>query len=172
MTRTRARKLIRPITAACVFTLIIACAPPSDPKGLAATGPLGAEPGTCWDKTETPAVIETRRERVLISPAQISTDGKIQVPAQYQIEARPQIIQPRQENWYQIMCSADMTQTLVANLQRAPRARGFYAGPATGKLDRATRAALADFQTTQGLTGAVLTVAAAQQLGLVPIART
>ncbi|MEL7127137.1 MAG: peptidoglycan-binding protein, partial [Pseudomonadota bacterium] len=48
-----------------------------DPVSLA-SAPPGAAPGTCWDKTVAPAVVETQSRRVELQPAQISSDGRVQ----------------------------------------------------------------------------------------------
>ncbi|MFK7880126.1 peptidoglycan-binding domain-containing protein [Roseobacter sp.] len=164
-------KLARTVCAACCCGLISACAPGS-PLSSTPTSPADAAPGTCWNKTETPAVIETISERVLISPVEVGADGVIRTPAQYKTRKSPQIVQPRQENWYQIVCRDDMTTDFTASLQRALTARGFYVAAITGKLDRTTRDAIAAFQSSQDLPGSVLTIAAAKQLGLVAVVRS
>lgn len=171
----RTSTLRRAVYAVCCCAMSAACTATtalSPATSGSAAGPADAAPGTCWNKTETPAVIETVSEQILVAPAQISADGVIRKPAQYRRESRQKIAQPRQENWYQIICSDAMTAEFVAVLQRALMARGFYAGDATGRLDSATRDAIAHFQSTQNLPGSVLTVAAAQELGLIAVQRS
>lgn len=70
--------------------------------------------------------------------------------------------------WFPALCPAEMTPELVATLQRALAARGLYRGPATGRLDGATRTAIAAWQAPRGLDSTTLSTRAAQELGLIP----
>lgn len=51
--------------------------------GFAQDAPDGAAAGTSWGKTVPPAVIEAINRQILIEPAQVSSDGRIQVPVFY-----------------------------------------------------------------------------------------
>ncbi|MBW4710237.1 peptidoglycan-binding protein [Roseobacter sp. YSTF-M11] len=160
--------------AAGLLYLLTACTPAAPVPEAASLSPLSnrtapetAEPGTCWDKTVTPAVVETVTERVLISPADISPEGLIRQPARYRNEERPRIAQPRQERWYQLVCPEDLTSEFTENLQRALAARGYHSGAITGEIDTETRDAIAKYQTAQALPGFDLTTKAAEQLGLI-----
>ena len=138
------------------------------------SAPAGAPPGTCWDKTVTPAVVESVTEDVLVQPAQISSSGTVQSPPIYRTQTRQKIVVPRQETWFQMPCPSDLTPSFIASLQRALSARGYYAGPVTSQLDAATGDAIARYQSDTGLAGPTprtLTVAAAQSLGLWTISR-
>jgi len=139
-----------------------------DPVSLAAAPP-GAQPGSCWDKTITPAVVETQNRRVLLQPAQISSDGRVQQPPVYKTEEQQIVVQPRTENWFRIPCPDVLTPDLVASLQRALAARGHYTGTITGQIDPATHAAIQSFQRSEGSDSPTLTLATLQRLGLVPI---
>ena len=79
-----------------------------DPISLA-TAPPGSAPGTCWGKTVTPAVVQTVTRKVLLQPAQISSDGRVQAPPIYKTEAQQEVVQPRRETWYEVICDADLT---------------------------------------------------------------
>ncbi|MEL6563194.1 MAG: peptidoglycan-binding domain-containing protein [Pseudomonadota bacterium] len=139
-----------------------------DPVSLA-SAPPGAAPGTCWDKTVTPAVVETQSRRVELQPAQISSDGRVQSPPIYKTEAQQIVVQPRRENWFEIPCAAVLTPDFVASLQRALQARGYYNGPATGEIDLRTRQAIHRYQRSEGFDNPTLTVAAARKLGLIAV---
>ncbi|MEL6620281.1 MAG: peptidoglycan-binding domain-containing protein [Pseudomonadota bacterium] len=142
-----------------------------DPVSLA-TAPPGAAPDTCWDKTVTPAVVETENRKVLLQPAQISSDGRVQAPPIYKTEAQQVVTRPRRENWFEVPCAGLMTPDFIASLQRALEARGLYRGPVTGEMDARTSAAVRRFQKAEGFDNPTLTLAAARQLGLIAVART
>ena len=133
--------------------------------------PPGADPGACWGKTVSPATIETVTQKVLVQPAQISSDGRIQAPPVYRDETRQEVVVPRQEQWFQVPCAADLTPEFVGSVQRALQARDYYMGPITGEMDARTRRAVRAFQVDQGLDSGVLTVEAARQLGLWAVER-
>lgn len=133
--------------------------------------PAGADPSACWDKAVSNATLETVNNRVLIKPAQISPDGRIQAPPVYRNETRQQVVTPRQENWFQTPCAADLTPEFVASLQRALQARDYYAGLVTGFLDPSTRRAVHLFQQKRGLDSATLSIDTARTLGLWAVER-
>ena len=141
-----------------------------DPISLA-TAPPGAAPGTCWGKTVTPAVVETVTRKVLLQPAQISSDGRVQAPPIYKDETQQMVIKPRRDTWYEVPCAAELTPDFIASLQRALTARGHYRGPVTGEMDGRTRDAVQRYQKGEGLNSKTLSVAAARKLGLIAVAR-
>lgn len=131
--------------------------------------PADAEPGTCWDKTVTPAVVETVTEEILVEPARMSDTGTVQSPPVYRSESRQVIVTERQARFVQTVCPADLTRDFVSSVQRALALRGLYGGPITGEMDGVTRDALARFQTDAGIAGPdpeTLTVEAARRMGL------
>ena len=139
--------------------------------GFAPDAPDGAAAGTCWGKTISPAIIETVRREVLLQPAQVSTDGRIQQPAVYKKEDLQEIVQQRAETWYETVCPNLMTNDFVANLQRALSIRRTYRSKVTGLMDDKTRRAIRKFQ-QGGFESGNLTVASARVLGLVAVPRT
>ncbi|WP_299373465.1 peptidoglycan-binding domain-containing protein [uncultured Tateyamaria sp.] len=139
-----------------------------DPISLA-TAPPGAAPGTCWGKTVTPAVVQTVTRKVLLQPAQISSDGRVQAAPIYKSEDQQQVIEPRRENWYEVICADALTPDFLSSVQRALEARGHYSGPITGALDPRTRAAVRRYQAAEGINSSTLSIAAARKLGLVAV---
>ena len=139
--------------------------------GFAQDAPVDAAPGTCWGKTISPAVIETVTREVLLQPAQVSSDGRVQQPAVYKKEDIQDIVQPRRETWYETVCPRLLTEDFVASLQRALSARGGFRGEATGLMDERTRRAIRKFQQGSGFESGNLTVASARSLGLVVVPR-
>jgi hypothetical protein len=138
-------------------------------NGLA---PPGAPPGTCWGKIPTPAVIETVKEQVLVTPAKVNADGTIASLPVYRAETRQQIVTPRTDRWFEIPCPPAFTVELVSTLQRALLARGLYDGEISGDLDAPTRRAVLAVQTARGLPSDVLSMETARSLGIVAVART
>ena len=132
--------------------------------------PPGARPGSCWGKIETPATIETVKRKIVVQPAQITTDGIIQSPPVYRVEDTTRVIEPRKATWFETPCSTDLTPEFVSSVQRALKARKLYSGPISGRMDAMTRKAVRRFQSAEGLDSGILSVAAARKLGLWAVA--
>ena len=135
-------------------------------RGGTGAAPAGTDADSCWGRDVRPARVETVTEHFLVSPAGSAPDGTV-TPAVYRTETRQSILEDREPLLFPAPCPEVMDQTFVASLQRALQVRGLYSGPATGIPDRATRRAIRTFQRPQGLDSSVLSMAAAQQLGLV-----
>lgn len=131
--------------------------------------PPGAAPGTCWGQDETPAVVETVTEQIVLQPPEILTDGTVQRPAVYKTETRQRIVKPRKATWFETPCEAALTAEFTASLQRALAARGHYRGPVTARMDARTRAAIRAYQRPQGLDSGMISLAAARQMGLIAV---
>lgn len=129
--------------------------------------PPGARPGSCWGRDVTPAIIETVTEQVMMQPAQITASGEVISPALYKTETQQRIVRERQEIWFETPCERQTGPGFYASLQRALKARGYYNGPITDAYDHSTRRAVRKYQKAQGLDSAILSMAAARQLGLV-----
>ncbi|WP_299283389.1 peptidoglycan-binding domain-containing protein [uncultured Tateyamaria sp.] len=153
----------------CAENATVSSAANIDPISLA-TAPPGAAPGTCWGKTVTPAIVETETRTILLQPAQISSDGRVQAPPIYKSEEQQVVVQPRRESWYEILCADDITPDFIASVQRALAARGYYKGPISGEIDGRTTAAIGRYQRDEGLQSSTLSIAAARKLGLVAVA--
>ncbi|MFT4151805.1 MAG: peptidoglycan-binding domain-containing protein [Paracoccaceae bacterium] len=161
-------------TAGAALALLAACGPAVIPEApvradLAAEVVLAepkAETGVCWAHDTLPAVIETVTEQVVDRPAATGKDGKA-VPASYRTETHQKMIRDRSEVWFRTPCAQTMDVDLVATVQRALKARGYYRGALTGRMDKATRSAVRRFQAARGLDSSFLSLAAAQDLGVV-----
>lgn len=138
--------------------------------GLAPKAPPGAPEGTCWSTTATPATIQTVTRQVLVRPATYDLDGNQVSTAQYRTETRQEIIEDRQETFFETPCDDILTPMFIASLQRALTARGLYAGSVTGVFDPPTRDAIRAFQKPDGIDSGILSLAAARKLGLVSVA--
>jgi len=144
-------------------------APPEPEIFRGPEGPPDAAPDSCWSRDVTPAVVETVTDQIMLQPAEIASDGRVLAPAVFKTETRQQILREREEVWFQTPCPEERTPEFIASVQRALAARGVYRGPVTGTEDAATRRAIRRFQAEQGLDSAVLSIAAARQLGLIAV---
>lgn len=138
-----------------------------EPVKTHASLPPGADPEACHGQDVTPAIIETVTEQVMLQPAQIASDGTVLYPAVYKTETQQAIVQERRELWFETPCNSELTVEFVSSLQRALKVRGVYRGPINGEMSPRTRRAIRAYQKPQGLDSAILSTAAARQLGLV-----
>ena len=180
---TAARRVPRPATALILLAVALGagCTNTIQPDAVARllepepieisdSGPPDAAPGSCWGREQIPAVIETETHQIMLQPSQINSAGALLEPPIYKTESRQRIVRERRELWFETICPADMSAQFIASVQRALAARDLYAGPITGEMTARTRAAIRKFQTAQGLDSSVLSVAAAQQMGLIAVA--
>ncbi|WP_136634791.1 peptidoglycan-binding domain-containing protein [Pseudooceanicola onchidii] len=130
------------------------------------TPPPGSPPGACWGQEGSPAILETVTEQILLQPAQVRSDGTVEIPAVYKTETQQRIVQERRELWFRTPCPDELTFDFVASLQRSLMARGLYAGQINGRMDRLTRRAVRNYQAPLGLDSGILSLAAARKLGL------
>ena len=165
-----------PFTAALLAALLLggcqAQLPEMAPPERVSTrneAPPWAAPGTCWGTDETPAVIETVTEQVMLAPEQSPEAGAQAAGVVYRTDTQQKIVTPRQDMWFEIPCEEQRTPEFTASLQRALKARGHYHGPVTGEMTRRTRAAIRAYQKPQGLDSAMISLAAARQMGLVAV---
>lgn len=135
-----------------------------EPELVILTDPARPDPapGTCWSRDRLPAVVET----VTLQISEQGPDGG----TVFRTETRQQIVDERRSLWFEVPCARVQDAAFRAALQRALAARGLYGGPITGEIDGPTRAAIRRFQQGLGLNSATLSLAAAQSLGLVPVA--
>ncbi|MEM1372900.1 MAG: peptidoglycan-binding domain-containing protein [Pseudomonadota bacterium] len=142
-----------------------------EPLRLRMDGPPGATPGICWGRHTTPEVYETVTEQVMLQPAEVSVDGTLRSAPVFKDEPQRKITRKRLDVWFETPCAAELTPQFISSVQRALAARGLYGGAIHGELDGWTRAAIRNYQSPQGLDSAILSTAAARQLGLVAVGR-
>ena len=123
--------------------------------------------GKCWASDTSPAVIETITEQVQVLPERRDGAGNITQAAQFQTHTAQRMVTDRAVVWFASPCPDAITVSFVASLQRALKARGRFFAPVTGAWDAETLAALQKFQRERGLDSPVISLAAAQELGLV-----
>ena len=161
--------VVLPLFAGCGMPLPVPGVGEPEIIQIRSAPPPGSPPGACWGREATPAVIETVTEQILLQPAQVRSDGTVEMPAVYKTETRQSIVKERRELWFRTPCQHELTPDLVASLQRALTARGLYGGQINGMMDRATRHAVRGYQAPLGLDSGILSLAAARKLGLVVV---
>ncbi|GAB4269027.1 MAG: hypothetical protein Kow0013_20240 [Pararhodobacter sp.] len=144
--------LIAPLLAACQPNVSEPEVRRADPVAV----PLAMAPAdACWATDRVPALTET-----------------VYVPDASGVHhPQERVLRPAEDRLFAVPCPDQMAGDFVASLQRALGVRGLYSGPVTGSYDSATRAAVRRYQAPQGLDSGTLSLQAAQQLGLVPVAR-
>jgi len=157
------------LVAACQGTPLAEVGRMLEPEVVrtAEDGPPGAEPGTCWGRDVTPAVVETVTEQVMVQPPELDADGRLRAHPVYRTETSQRIVREREEIWFRAPCVEDLAREVVATLQRALEVRGHYSGPINGTMTLATRRAVRAYQRPLGLDSGVLSLRAAQMLGVV-----
>lgn len=143
------------LLAACTNAATDPAATRAEPAPLAA-GALAAPQGVCWASDRIPALTET----VFVA-----------VPGQTGLQPRDQMVRPAEDRLFAVPCPEQIDADLVASLQRALAARGLYDGPVSGGWDARTADAVRRYQAPLGLDSGVLSLQAAQMLGLVPVGR-
>lgn len=139
-----------------------------------APGRLSADavpPGGCWATDVIPARLERVIEEVELTPARRDSRGRVIEPAVRVQGEHMRETHPAEERLFAVPCPEQMDAAFIAALQRALQARGYYSGPVSGQMDAATRAAVRRYQAPQGLDSAILSLDAAQQLGLLAVPR-
>lgn len=127
-------------------------AQPAPEAGRAAVVPAGA----CWATDRVPALTETRF---------------VVVEGRSGLQPEETTLRPAEDRLFAVPCPEQLDAELTASLQRALSARGLYAGPITGTMDAETTEAVRRYQAPQGLDSGVLSLDAAQQMGLIAIPR-
>jgi hypothetical protein len=114
--------------------------------------------GACWGKDTTPAVMISEEVR--------DKTGNVTLPASYRTDTHQRMVQDTSEVWFRAPCPDSQSVTFTASLQRALKARALYLAPVTGEMNAETAEAVRRFQAERGLDSPVLSLAAAQELGL------
>lgn len=168
---------IAPRIAVCFALCLTACAPPQGPDVTQLIAPIKIETqsgpppedgdGQCWGFIAGETRTELEEQLIEVEPPKQVAESDEITPPVFRKESVPvEITDPGLS--FRRVCDTDLP-PLVAALQRALDARGIYQGAITGEMDAATRDAVRRYQADQGLDSAVLSLAAARQLGLVAV---
>ena len=123
----------------------------------------------CWGSDTIPAVFENVTERGLVTPEVRDATGRVVQPATWRPVTKLRMVKDPSEVWFRVPCPGVETPAFWTSVQRALKARGDYLQTPTGTYDAATALAVRRYQARQGLDSPVLSLAAAQDLGLVAI---
>jgi hypothetical protein len=137
---------------------------------LAELRPPNAEPGACYGKEVSPAVIETVTLQVVTRAATYDDAGNLLTPAAYRTVTEQKILEERADIWFKTPCSDVQVGAFTASVQRALKVRGLYHGRITGLMDGRTRRAIRKFQLPD-LNSETLSLTSARKLGLVAVER-
>ncbi|MCB1388811.1 MAG: peptidoglycan-binding protein [Rhodobacteraceae bacterium] len=155
--------MLRPVVPLLVLAALAACqaAGPEPAVGRAESLPdapvaVAAGGAACWATDRIRAQTETTY---------------VEVPGQSGLQPRERLLRPAEDRLFAVPCPDQIDADLVASLQRALTARGLYAGPVTGSMDAATSEAVRRYQAPLGLDSGILSLDAAQQMGLIAIPR-
>lgn len=133
-----------------------------------AAGPPNADPNSCYGRESAPAEINAREELIVVQPAEVTAGGSVEKPPLVKVETVDSEASQTEELWFEIPCEIDAEKPVfIASLQRALAARGLYDGPVNGLYDQNTQKAVRAYQAPQGLDSGILSLVAAQQMGLV-----
>ncbi len=110
-----------------------------------------------------PAVYKTVRVKELVAPAQVK---KVPIPPVYKTVTRKVKVADSVLKWVPVVCKTSMSANLVADVQRALKAKGFNPGPIDGIVGPRTRAALHRFQRANHLAVGGFTKETIAALGL------
>lgn len=110
-----------------------------------------------------PAVYKTVRVKELVEPAKLK---KIAIPPVYKTVTKKVKVADSVLKWVPVVCKADMTGSLVTDLQRALKNAGFNPGPIDGIYGPKTRAALHKYQKAKGLAVGGMTKETLRALGI------
>lgn len=129
-----------------------------------------AQPG-CWTTDTIPAQGDMVLDEVVITPARTDARGRVTEPAVTAWRERMAETGASEERLFAVPCPDQMDGEFIAALQRALKVRGLFAGDVNGEMDSDTRSAIRAWQRPQGLDSDVLSLDAAQRLGLVALGR-
>lgn len=156
---------------ACGNSIPVDAPAPEDLTGEAVTKiseiPPADPVGACWGHDTIPAVIETVTETELDQPELRDKTGAVVRPASYRSVSRQRMVHDRETAWIRTPCYDQLPPDTILTLQRALRARGYFLAELSGELDAATLEAIRRYQAGHGLDTQVLSLKAAQALGLV-----
>ncbi|WP_293267231.1 peptidoglycan-binding domain-containing protein [Neptunomonas sp.] len=131
-------------------------------KSQTITRRVVAEPATTR-KIVVPAEYKTIKVRKLTKAAQQTA---IAIPAEYKtVEKRAKVSDAYLE-WRSILCETNTQPSLIRDLQRALRAKGYNPGSIDGILGKGTMSAINSYQTAKGMASGQLTINTLKSLGV------
>ncbi|KAA8609326.1 hypothetical protein AL036_04570 [Salipiger aestuarii] len=159
-----------PLLAAALALSLAACETPLPDDNpwpdIDAPRPERLADGTCQAREVTPAVYEHVMGEVQVIQAEIAEDGTVIRPPIYRRAPVPRVVTPREELIFASPCPEQFTAEMVATLQRALAARGYFDAEISARLDAPTTAAIRTWQAQRGLPSGQLSLETARALGI------
>ena len=112
-------------------------------------------------RTKMPAEYSTIRVRKMIAPA---SEQRVSVPAEFQTVTKRVKVSSEQLSWRPILCETNVTQDIIARLQKALKSKGFSPGDIDGVLGSATLGAVEAYQRANGLARGGVTMETVESL--------
>ncbi|MEZ4884246.1 MAG: von Willebrand factor type A domain-containing protein [Chitinophagales bacterium] len=110
-----------------------------------------------------PAVYRTIQKVIVKTPA---TTKVVEIPAEYSTVATRKLVRPGGfTDWVEVLCEAKITQTKVAEIQQALKARGYDVGAVDNVMGAKTKQALVEYQKKSGLPVGNLNIETMRSLG-------
>ncbi len=158
-------------------------------KGVADKNCLSANPKDCevWCLKEVPAVYQKVTRKVEKTPASTKQvevpavtkvvprqkmiysayENKIEIPATYKTVMKKVLVaKGGYQEWKEVMCEQNLTDTKIAMIQEALRREGYDAGPVDNQMGGKTKQALIKFQQDKGLPVGNLNMETLKALGI------
>ncbi|MCS6935006.1 MAG: peptidoglycan-binding protein [Chitinophagales bacterium] len=158
-------------------------------KGKATQNCLSRNPKDCqvWCLKQIPAVYKTVERRVEVEPASTreeiipevtkvvtrkklvepARENKIEIPAVYKTVMKKVLIKKGGfEEWREVLCDQDLTDTRIRKIQEALKREGYDPGPIDNIMGAKTKEALLKFQQDKGLPQGNLNLETLKALGV------
>ena len=114
-------------------------------------------------KVKTPPKYTTIRIKKLIQPA---TTRTIPIPATYKTITKKKKIADGYAKWIPVVCKTSINPTMIREVQKALKERGFYNGPIDGVWGTESKNAVKAYQKAKGLPVSGLSINVMQSLGV------
>lgn len=146
---------------------------PSGEEGdiLVGAGPPDADPDRCYSRFVRPTTYETVTVQKVVRAERTDLAGRVTSPAVFREVVETRKVSDREVVWFETPCAARGDGDFIRSVQRALGVRGLYQGPVTGTYDELTVAAVRAFQRPLGIESGVISVEAAERLGLLELGR-
>ena len=114
-------------------------------------------------KVKTPPRYTTVKIKKLIQPP---SEKRVAIPARYKTVTKKKKIAEGYAKWIPIVCKTSINGTMIREVQRALKDKGFYSGPIDGVWGAASKSAIRAYQRANGLPVAGLSMATMESLGI------
>lgn len=113
-----------------------------------------------------PPVYKTVKKEIIIKPAYVKTT---EIPAEYKTVSRQVLVRPERNEWEEVLCGNNAQASVIWQIQKALKEKGYSPGNFEGQLDSATLSAVNEYQRKNGLkvnTNGLINMETARALGV------